>query len=428
MAWTKATHLKYGRQSIPINLPPGARLLDVPEPPTLPALADPRMAARNVLRSPIGSPPLFALAGQARRVVITVSDITRQFNAPLFLPAVLDELNVAGVTDDNVEILVAAGNHVPASAGESLEIVGPEVLARVPVTSHDSRDDAALVRVGVTPMGTEVSLNRRVVDAGLAIVTGGIVPHVFAGYGGGRKGILPGIAGRASVLQNHTHCLLPGGSLHPAATYGVLEGNPVHADMVAAARLLQTPVFLFNVVKNSDGEPAAYFGGNLEEAWAAGVELCRRFSEVRIAERADLVIAGMGGFPKDISYYQSVNDYAYPAVAPGGAVIMAAACEDGLGAPDFAQWLRYETPEAMLVALRDNFSVAGYLAYRMWLQALRVPTFFVSGLPPEPVTALGMRPSASLDEAVEAAQANTGVAPRVLIFPRILQVGAAAPV
>jgi nickel-dependent lactate racemase len=420
------THLKYGHRTIPVNLPPNVRFRGVLEPPTLPALTDPLMAALEALRQPIGAPPLLAMARGTRRVVVTVSDYTRlSVQHHLFLPAILDELNAAGVPDDGIEVLVAAGNHVPATEAEMTEIVGPEVLARLPVSSHDARNDAELVRVGVTPMGTQVWLNRRVVEADLAVITGGIVAHVFAGYGGGRKGILPGVTGRSSVLQNHTRCLLPDGNLHPGATYGVLDGNPVHQDMVQAARLLKTPTFLLNVVNNSAGEPAAYFAGHLEQAWAAGVALCQRFSAITVAGPADLVISGMGGFPKDINFYQSTNDYAYPAVAPGGVVILVAACEEGLGAPDFIEWLQYGTPEAMCAALRQNFSVAGYLAYRTWLQALRVPTFFVSDLPAGPVEALGMRPMRSLDQAIEAALAWLGPSLGVLVFPRILQVSVA---
>jgi nickel-dependent lactate racemase len=417
--------LKYGRGKVAINLPATVRFLGVLEPAPL-AAGKSGLGQRDVraaLRQPIGAPPLFAQARGAHRVVVTVSDYTRlSVRHDIFLPAILDELNAGGVPDDGIEILVASGNHVPATAAEMAEIVGPEALARVPVSSHNSRDEAALTCVGRTAMGTEVWLNRHVVEADLAVITGGITSHVFAGYGGGRKGIVPGIAGRASVLHNHNHCLLPDGALHTRTTYGVLDGNPVHADMVAAARLLKTPTFLLNVVNDAEGDPAGYFAGDLEQAWAAGVALCERLSAVTVAEPADLVISGMGGFPKDINLYQSTNDYAYPAVAPGGSIILVAACEEGLGATDFVKWLQYKTPETMCAALREDFSVAGYLAYRTWLQALRVPTFFVSDLPPQPVQALGMQPMATLDEAITAALNRLSPTPSVLIFPRILQV------
>ena len=426
MSWIETgLRLKYGHGMLPLRLPAHVRLRPVAEPAPLVAdeLNEGQGEVLAALRQPIGAPPLFALAQGARRVIVTVSDITRlSVGHARFLPAILDELNAGGAPDDAIEVLVAAGNHLPATPAEIAEIGGPEVLRRVAVSSHDARADADLICVGRTTRGTEVWLNRRVVEADLVVVTGGIVAHVFAGYGGGRKGILPGVAGRATVLQNHAHCLLSDGSLYPRTTYGVLDGNPVHADMVEAAHLLRTPVFLFNVVNDAAGEPAAYFAGDLEEAWAAGVRLCERLSAVTVERPADLVIAGMGGFPKDISLYQSTNDYAYPAVAPGGVIILVAACEEGLGAPDFVKWLSYQTPAAMGAALREDFSVAGYLAYRTWLQALRVPTYFVSTLPPDPVRALGMRPTASLEEAIAAAVEQLGPTPEALVFPRILQV------
>jgi nickel-dependent lactate racemase len=275
-------------------------------------------------------------------VAITVSDITRawQKNAST-LSLLIDYLNQAGVPDSKITVIIAVGNHRQNTETEFVEICSPAVCHRIKVVNHDTRDTANMVTLGKTSRGTEVSLNRIVVEADKVILTGGVIYHFMVGYGGGRKSVVPGVASLKTIQQNHLWSLSPtlGGGSSDYCQNRITKGNPQHEDMMEVAAFLR-PHFLINVVMNYDDGVAAVFTGNWVSAWKEATRLVDDMSCVKIAEKADIVIASAGGYPRDISLYQSQKtlDNARYAAKKGGIIVIVAECPDITEPSEYFKW------------------------------------------------------------------------------------------
>ncbi|PLX80021.1 MAG: hypothetical protein C0614_07445, partial [Desulfuromonas sp.] len=263
--------LKYGTSSQTVELP-SARKLSVP------ALRDPSPAdklVRQALVATLGSPPLKQLVRPGDQVVIVTSDITRYTGSEIYLPIIVDELNRCGISDQQISILIGLGIHRKQSAAEHRKILGP-LDGRIAVFDHDCDDPEQLVDLGLTDCGLPVQVNRRVVEADRVIVTGTIGIHYFAGFGGGRKGLVPGVASRNTCMATHFRIFNPPeqGGRNPLARPANLAGNPVHQAIFEAARMIG-PDFLLNTVLSPDKQLLAVFAGDLEQAHLAGCELAR---------------------------------------------------------------------------------------------------------------------------------------------------------
>ncbi|HWJ02870.1 MAG TPA: nickel-dependent lactate racemase, partial [Verrucomicrobiae bacterium] len=299
--------LKFGEGYIPLNIPESQPLTTV-NGKEIPALQSPREKVREVLDNPVDSQPLSQIVKGGATVCIIVSDITRAWiNYPSFLPEILNYLNDAGTPDEHIYLLTALGTHRHHTQAELVALLGEEVVNRVPVYEHDCKDKNQLVRLGVTSRGTEACVNRKALEANTLIITGGIVYHLFAGYGGGRKSIMPGICGWDTIQQNHNLALAPDSfGINPQASAGLLEPNPVHGDMAEICDMVN-PQFLINVIPGPNGGLSDIVAGKPAEAWLAG---CRRIADIfgiPLEKRGDLVIASAGGYPKDINFYQTVK-------------------------------------------------------------------------------------------------------------------------
>ena len=336
--------LKYGRQAFECDLPQ-AQVLQAGE---LPVITDPAGAVRKALVEPIGSPRLEAVVKPGERVVIVTSDITRYSGSEVYLPILVEELNRIGVADGDISILIGLGIHRKQTAEEHRKILG-ELYGRIAVHDHECDDPTALAELGTTDSGIPVQVNRRVVDADRVIVTGTIGFHYFAGFGGGRKGLVPGIAGRETCMASHFAVFNPPevGGKHPNAVTGVLDGNPVHRNLLQAARLVQ-PDFLLNTVLSPRKEFLGVFCGDMEQAHLAGCAMVRDLFQIRLESPADLAVVSCGGDPKDINFIQSQKalDYGCRAIHEGGTIILLAACPDGFGYPTFFDWFRYQQGRA----------------------------------------------------------------------------------
>ena len=297
---------------------------------------------REALANPIGSQPLHELAAGKKSCTIIISDHTRPVPSRDILPPMLAELR-KGNPDIAVTLLVATGFHRPTTTAELEAKLGVEIAEKEKIVVHDAFDADSNVPIGILPSGAPLVIDRAAVETDLLISEGFIEPHFFAGFSGGRKSVLPGVCDKTTVLGNHCGEFIAS----PYARTGILEGNPLHRDMVAAAELAKL-AFIVNVVINDDKKTVAAFAGDFREAHAAGVAFLRPYCEVQ-AIPGDIVITSNGGAPLDQNIYQSVKGLtAAEASAKEGAVlIMCADLADGTGGEGFYLSLKNcETPAA----------------------------------------------------------------------------------
>ncbi len=298
-----------------------------------PGLEDEAKEIERSLRDPLQSQPIASLVGPDDTVFILVSDITRPVPSKKIVPAVLRELQ--HVPRKNVTVIIATGLHRANTQDELQTMLGPSILNEVRVINHDAFDQENLDYVGKTRRGTELFINSHVRNADRIIATGYIEPHEFAGFTGGRKSILPGVSGADTINHNHRLENID----HPQAKVGVLEGNPIHEDMVEAARMAGVD-FIVNVVLNRENRIAKVVAGDLVEAHQEGVGFYNSHARVDIDEPADIAITS-SGYPLDMNLYQAVKPLiaAEPFVKTGGIIILLAHCEDGFGEDLFHRWM-----------------------------------------------------------------------------------------
>ena len=394
--------LKYGSSTSQLRLAPG-RLAGVIAAECGAAAEQPAAIINRALDD--CQPVINGFAGN-EKVVIVTSDITRYTGSEIYLPLLVERLNRQGVADRNIEILIALGIHRKQTPHEHEKILGP-LYGRIAVVDHDCDNQGGLTFLGRTRSGIEVSINSRAVQADRLILTGVIGFHYFAGFGGGRKAVLPGIASRQACMASHFNVLnpLPGSGKNPWATTGNLEGNPVHEAMLEGCAMAE-PDFILNTVLTPDKRILAAFGGHWRTAHEAG---CRYYQErfaFPIPEKTDLVIVSCGGFPKDINLIQAHKsmEYAAQALKDGGVMILLAECRDGFGNDTFFNWFRYKRLEEFEQGLRDHYEINGQTAYSMLQKAQRFRIILVSRFSAQQVAAMGMIPAGSLEEALRQAE------------------------
>ena len=298
--------LKYGKKEVSFDIPEKALLYELTG-WNRPACEDLAEAYRFALDHPIDAPPLRQILKPGDKVVIIVPDITRVWQrSNLTLPILMDYLNQAGLEESKISILNGVGAHRQNSAEEFAELCSEEVCKRVKIVNHNAYDTANMVELGTTSRGTHVAVNRLVAEADRVILTGGVIYHYMAGFGGGRKSILPGVSSLKTIQQNHLRCLTDtvGNGTNPSTASGITSGNPMHEDMMETAAFIK-PDFLVNVVPNMDGDITGIFTGNWVSAWQQACQMAERIFGVPIEAQADIVIASAGGYPKDINLYQS---------------------------------------------------------------------------------------------------------------------------
>ncbi len=344
--------LAYGDGVLPIELDEDA---DVIEPRDPPRVGNPDEALRQALRRPIASPPLADLVRPDSSIVVVISDSTRPAPNRLMLEALLGELDASAA--ERMHVLVATGLHRPTRDDELDRMLGHELHRRLRITNHDARDESSLRHIGKTSSGRPVLINRRYLDADIRITLGLIEPHFFAGFSGGAKLILPGVAGEASILCNHDAEMIG----HSKARWGTLAGNPIHLEQREAARLAGCD-FSVNVTIAGDGAITGIFAGELEAVHDAGCEAALQAAMQPVDEAYDVVITTNGGHPLDLNLYQAVKgmDAAAQIVRPGGHIVMAAECREGAGHGDFVHILReHRTPGSMVKFINETRHVRG---------------------------------------------------------------------
>ncbi|MFQ5398685.1 MAG: nickel-dependent lactate racemase [Anaerolineae bacterium] len=393
--------LPYGRQQVVVSFPPGYKMT------TLAARSggahpDPAAAVLAALRQPLGRPPLREWVHPGEKVAIITSDATRPALQYLYLPYILAELEEAGVADEDVLLVIGVGTHRPPTAAEIRRLLG-ETADRIAVTWSNCDDDAGLVHLGTTSRGTPVRIFRPVAEADRVLLTGSIHHHVLAGFSAGPKSLLPGVAGRDSIEANHALVLNPAGGLNPHCAAGVLDDNPLHEDFVEALRLFPRPLFLVNIVPAPEGGLLHVAAGDVVSAHRQGCRLADATYAVTAAEPRPFVFASCGGYPSDAVFYQSSKGLMNLSLAltGGGTAVLVAACDEGLGAEMFVEWLRLGSPEAIHEQLHAAFTVPGCIAYIVTSLVRRAHIILVSELELALTREFGLIPAASPQAAVD---------------------------
>jgi nickel-dependent lactate racemase len=349
--------LAYGKEGLWIELPDDN--VTVVEPRFVPGFPDETEAIRSALREPIGTPPLRDLVRRDDTVAIVFSDITRPQPRKRMLPVLLEEL--AHVLPENIVLINALGTHRPNTEEELIEMLGREIAEGYRIVQHNAWDKGHMVYLGPTSFGHETYINGVYMEARVKILTGFIEPHFFAGFSGGPKAVLPGLADERSVLGNHDAEMIG----HPRATWGVTEGNPIWEEMREMAAKTE-PTFLLNVTLNKNKEITGVFAGDVWQAHAAGTAFARQSVMVPVPEPFDIVITTNSGYPLDLNLYQAVKGMSAAAlvVKEGGSIIAAAECWDGI--PDHGEYKNIlkiaDSPQKLLEVIK----APGFLMQDQW--------------------------------------------------------------
>ena len=290
---------------------------------------------KKALENPIGSPRLRDLVKGKNKIVIIASDHTRPVPSKIMAPIMLEEIRSGNPTAD-ITFLIATGFHRPTTKQELIGKFGEKVVAEEKIVVHNAFEPESMVNIGKLPSGGDIVINKLAVEADLLISEGFIEPHFFAGFSGGRKSVLPGVVSKVTVLANHNSRFIASDK----ARTGNLEGNPIHIDMLHAAKTAKLQ-FILNVVIDADKKIIKAFAGDLEKAHAEGTKFAGELANVA-AKPADIAITSNGGYPLDQNIYQAVKGMsaAEATCRKGGVIIICAACNDGHGGEDFYEWFK----------------------------------------------------------------------------------------
>ncbi len=402
-------HLPYGHGQLDLEIPSGYTV-DWIEPPYVPPAEDPIKVVRDALEAPVDGRPLSAYL-PARSVAIAINDKTRPVPHEHLLPPLLEALRAAGVPAEAITFYIATGTHVPMPANEFDRILPRDIYETYRVVSHDCDDEANLVMLGVTSRGTPIRANRAYVESSLRIVVGNIEPHHFAGFSGGYKTAAIGMGARDTINRNHAMLV------EPDARIAEFARNPLRQDIEEMGDAIGVNLAL-NAILNGEKKIVRAVSGAPRAVMQAGIPISREVCQVAVAvERVaagekedqrhdhayDLVIASVGGAPKDINFYQSQKALTHASLftRDGGIIILAAECPEGSGSRGYEEFMEgvSSAQEVFEKFRRVGFRVGPHKAFQVARDAARVRIILVSSMPASQVSGLLMTPAASLDDA-----------------------------
>jgi nickel-dependent lactate racemase len=412
--------LNYGRRTLPVELPDDLPVTVVRK-PAMPVLPDPVVAVQKALREPVGTPSLEQLARDARSAAIAICDITRPVPNHLFLRPLIENLLEAGIPAGGIRVLVATGLHRPNLDAELDELIGdPWVMRTVRVENHYATRDEDHALLGTTATrGTVVRLDKRFVEADLKIATGLVEPHFMAGYSGGRKVIAPGLAHAETITTFHSARFMA----DPNAVNCQIEGNPLHEEQLEIVRMLGGALALNTVVDEARRLSFVNFG-EIVASHAETVAFVRDFAEVPINRRFKTVVTSAAGYPLDRTYYQTVKGMVGPIdiLEPGGCLIVASECSEGLGSADFVnaqrRMIQLGSDEFLRRILLKSHADIDEWQTQMQLKPMAVGTLqlYSTGLSPAEHALTGVTSIDSVRSAVLESIAASGD-PAVAIIP-----------
>lgn len=407
----------YGKEKMSAEIAE-ENLLGVYEAFLPPPAEDPFGEVINAMDNPIGSPKLEEMARGKKRITVIASDHTRPVPSKFIMPEILKRLR-SGSPGAEISILIATGCHRETSREELVGKFGEEIVENEKIVIHDCTDKAMMVKLGTLPSGGELIVNRLAAEADLLVAEGFIEPHFFAGFSGGRKSVLPGIAARETVLANHCSEFIQS----PCSRTGNLKNNPIHEDMLFAGKAAKL-AFIVNVVINNEKRIVRAFAGDMEKAHAAGCAFLRGNCCVTVPE-ADIVITSNGGYPLDQNVYQSVKGMtAGEAVCKeGGVIILSASCCDGHGGEAFCRVLS-EAKSAQelwerLLPVPRNKTTPDQWQFQILARILRrfKVILVTRDCDHEMLRRMKLETASSLTEALEMAFQYAGRAAKVAVIP-----------
>lgn len=395
----------YGSSSVSFSLP-DEQVLDVLTGHDTPAMEDIRSGLLQALRHPIGTRPLTETIHSGETVALIISDMTRYWmRQDLVVPHLTDYLcDECGIRESDLTLVIANGTHLPGSEKDLRTLVTDRVYDRFRVVNHDCLSDD-LVDIGTTPHGTRVCIHPDVAHADHVIALGAATQHVMAGYGGGRKSILPGVSSMQTICHNHAFALDPHVfRSNPLIGNAVTKNNPLHEDMCEAAALVPD-LFVISLVMNPQMRLAEIYAGHRFLSWE---KACRRADEiyqVPIREKADVIIASCGGYPKDMSLYQGTKtiDNVESGLKQGGTLILLIEARDGGGPAEYFDWIGPLQDGTFEDKLRNGFTIPGYIFLLNCEQAQRYRIMMLTSIPPEVVAPMGIEAYADMETLLQAA-------------------------
>jgi nickel-dependent lactate racemase len=410
--------LAYGKTGLGITIPDSASVTVV-EPLFVPAAPDQEAVVADSLRNPIGSVPLRERIAPTDTVAVVFSDITRPTPNALIVPTVLGELAAAGVPRDRITLFNSTGTHRLNTRAELVGMLGEDVVSRHRIVQNDARAAGEHVAVGTTRSGNEILVQKEFAACSFKILTGFIEPHFFAGFSGGGKAIMPGMAHLDTVMRNHNARNMD----DVRATWAVLDGNPMRGEVEEAVAFVR-PDFLVNVALNRDKRVTRAFSGDVVAAYRAGTAFVRETAMVEVASPFDIVVTSNSGHPLDLNLYQAVKGMSAAArvTRPGGSIIVAAECWDGI--PDHGSFGRLLREARDVDDLLARIRAPGFSMDDQWqaqILALIVKKADVyvhaGGLTPEQITQAKLRPCPSIDDQVAVLLRKYGANARVCVLP-----------
>jgi nickel-dependent lactate racemase len=411
--------LPYGGKKLPVDVPDG-NLSGVLKPKEFRVEADAEELIREALKHPVGTEGIRGIVKKkhkGNKIAVVVDDHTRPCLTAEILPPLFDELYSSGVDDDDIQIIFATGSHRTVTDDEAGRLLEKKIASRINYVSNDCRGDD-FVYVGTTSRGTDISVKKAFHEADIKILTGDVEIHYFAGYGGGRKSILPGVSSYETIQENYKQNFF-----HPDSRPGVLDGNPMYENMTEAARLAGVD-FTINVVQTGEGVVGA-FAGDFDYVLRKGAELVDEIYKVDARDKADVVVTAANGAPHDIDLYQAYKalHLALNVVKEGGVVILVAECREGVGNGvghrNYDRWMkRYETKEEMQKELKKEFVIGGHKAFYNLKALEKAKIFLVSQMPKEEVEGVfRFRYAETPDKALSEAFRIKGEDAKVLVIP-----------
>lgn len=385
-------------------------ILDVLKPNPIQGDVDQVEEVQRALENPIGTKRLKEIVKSGEKVVIITSDVTRPMPTHVVLPSLLEELNSAGIKDEDIKVVFALGSHRKHTEEEKKRLVGEEIYSRIQCIDTDASD---CIHMGETSNGTPVDIFREVALADRRICLGNIEYHYFAGYSGGAKAIMPGVSTRAAIQANHSKMVMED------ARTGELDKNPVRLDIEEAISLMPID-FILNVVLDENKRIIKAVAGHFIEAHREGCRFLDGIYKKPIKELADIVIVSPGGYPKDINMYQAQKalDNAKHAVKDGGVIIWVASCTEGFGEGVFEEWINEaESPHSLVERIPRQFQLGGHKAAAIAMVLERCDVFLVSDLDERIVRKAFLTPYRDIDKALQDAYAKLGEQAKVLIMP-----------
>ena len=410
--------LDYGRTGLPVELP-AERVVGPLTIRDVSPLDEPEKAIAAALESPIGTRPLRELAGGRKSACILVCDITRPVPNRTILEPMLTVLHEAGISRQQILILIATGLHRPSTQAEKIEMLGDEIAAAYRVEDHHGTKLEEHTLIGTTPRGIPAWIDSRYLAAELKIATGLVEPHLMAGYSGGRKLICPGIASIETVKRWHSPELLE----HPNADCGILDGNPVHEENTRIARMAGCD-FIVNVTIDSHRRVTSVAAGDMEQAFLASVRFVENIVRAPVQQPVDIVVTSSAGYPLDTTFYQSVKGLSgcLPIVKQGGTIIMAASLSEGIGSPELQSIFR-EIPSLEFFMERildkDYFVMDQWQVEELAKVRRKARVKIVSdGLSPEVLTRCFVEHAPTVEQALASSLAEYGPEATIAVIPK----------